>query len=355
MSAGTPPPVGAAVQAEGGSFSVTLDYAAPAGCPSADEFRAVVIGRLGYAPFREHASYRVSAVIEPEHRALTGRIEWRDPAGDWVGDQTFASRTHVCGELARAMGFALAVQIQILSAPAASPRAAPSPSPPPPAGTVATPETAPTSTTSSPPPAASTGATASRTASEPQPNTEADRITVDEPGATLAVAAAPSKPATWFVGGGSSVGRVSPSLMAFGRVFGAVAWSHLSLELGTEISLPSTTRREDGAGFAQQLVLLQAAACGDTDRVSGCVIAKGGQLRVTARDVDVPASPNGTFFAMGVRGVVRQKLGERTSVQARAEGLALLAPWVITIDKTTVWSSPRFAGMLGVDLVVRFR
>lgn len=346
----------AAVQVESGPFSVTLDYNAPAGCPSADEFRAVVVGRLGYAPFRDGSSYRVSATIAPDSRALIGRIEWRDADGDWVGDQTFASRTRDCSELARGMGFALAVQIQILATPAAPPRIAPAPAPPAPALPSAGAAAAPT-VGSAPAPATSTPAPVSASATAEQTEVVPESVTAEQAETTLAVTAPrPSAPAIWSLGAGTSLGQgLSSSFVGLGRLFGGVGWSHVSLELGAEVSLPATTRREDGAGFAQQLVLLQGAACGDTDRVSGCVLAKGGQLRVEARDVDVPASPRGTFFAVGLRAVVRQQLGWRASLQGRVEGLALLAPWDVTIDRTTVWSSSRFAGMLGLDVVVRFR
>jgi hypothetical protein len=103
----------AAAQDDAGPLVVTLDYAALPGCPDGSEFRAIVVGRLGYDPFRESAPNRVIARIVPRSPAYEGRIEWRDAQGKWEGDRTFPSRSADCRELVRAMAFALALQIQL--------------------------------------------------------------------------------------------------------------------------------------------------------------------------------------------------------------------------------------------------
>src|SRR4051812_11079394 len=114
------------------------DYTAAPGCPDTEAFEAVVRGRLGYNPFRANANERVIVRIDAAGRALEGRIEWRDAAGGWIGEQIFPSRTGDCGELARAMGFALALQIQLMATTAAAPGAEATP----PASKVATPPAA---------------------------------------------------------------------------------------------------------------------------------------------------------------------------------------------------------------------
>ena len=108
-------------------LTMQLDYSVAPSCPDPDVFRAIVSGRLGYNPFRADAPGRVLVRIESMGRALEGRLEWRDSAGERMGEHTFPSRTGDCGELARAMGFALALQVQLLAT------AAPEPPPPPPA------------------------------------------------------------------------------------------------------------------------------------------------------------------------------------------------------------------------------
>src|SRR6478672_3156591 len=94
---------------------VSLEYAAGPGCPDATDFKSLVIPRLGYDPFIESAPHHVLVSIDSRGAATNGRIEWRDAAGRWTGDQTFPSVSSDCASLVRAVGFALAVQIQFLA------------------------------------------------------------------------------------------------------------------------------------------------------------------------------------------------------------------------------------------------
>ena len=105
-----------------------LDYLAAQGCPSVTRFEAVVIGRLGYDPFRTDAPDRVTVRIDPAGKTLEGRLEWRDPSEAVIGEQSFPSRTGDCDELTRAMGFALALQVQLMAATMEETRAPPPPS-----------------------------------------------------------------------------------------------------------------------------------------------------------------------------------------------------------------------------------
>src|SRR3954466_327847 len=135
------------------SLNVDLEYEGLAKCPDAAEFKNIVARRLGYDPFRSGARDRVLVFITPREPTIAGRIEWRDHDGKWTGDHTFPSRSNDCGELVRAMGFALALQIDLLAAArsAESPTEAaphrhdePAPSP------VTTPPTPPTAPTTPP-------------------------------------------------------------------------------------------------------------------------------------------------------------------------------------------------------------
>ncbi|HLK88708.1 MAG TPA: hypothetical protein VKZ18_02375, partial [Polyangia bacterium] len=96
--------------------STRLDYVVPAGCPAVDSFQAVVTGQLGYDAFRADAADLVTVRIAPAGRTLEGRLEWRDRRGRAIGEQPFPSRSGDCAELVRAIGFALAVQIELMAA-----------------------------------------------------------------------------------------------------------------------------------------------------------------------------------------------------------------------------------------------
>jgi hypothetical protein len=302
------------------ALAVALDYEVLPGCPGAEDFKAMVAGQLGYDPFQADAPDRVLVRIVLHGRGLEGRLEWRDPDGHWAGDKSLPSRSGDCTELARATSFALAVQIQLLALERMPPGDSSTPvAPPPPV-----------------PPAAVSPA-------QVIPQAAAVGETTAPGGRVLAVGA-----------GGAVAFGLSPGAVPLARVFGVLAWPHVSFELGTEIGLPATTRREDGAGFTQQVLLGTAAGCGGEARWSACLLAKAGQLRIAGQDIDVPASPSGPLVQAGIRLALVQPLGRRWSIGARAEGVTNVTRWTVRLDGTPVWAAPRLAASLGFDLALRF-
>lgn len=304
-------------------LTVRLDYAAGPGCPDAAGFAAVVAARLGYDPFIEKAPQEVVVRIEPGATTIDGRIEWRDASGKWAGEQTFPSVSTDCPHLARTMGFALAVQIQLLAtaaapdtdaaapAPPASPAAGQSPAPPSPSVTSAT-------------------AVGSPPATEHRP--------------TFAIGAGPA------VGFGMSSGPV-----ALGRLFAVAAWTHVSLELAAITSLPATSRREDGAGFSQQLFLASAAACATSTRWNACLVANAGVAQMAGEDVDLPTSASAPVVEAGARVRLIQHLGAHVFLSEHADGLVNVTRSRGTLDHVPVWTAPRFAGVLGLEAGLHFR
>ena len=111
-------------------MATQLDYVAAPGCPSVSPFRS---GRHRAASdtMRSARTRRTgsSCASNPLVEALEGRLEWRDATGEAIGEQSFPSRTGDCDELMRAMGFALALQIQLMAATVAEVRSAPPPAP----------------------------------------------------------------------------------------------------------------------------------------------------------------------------------------------------------------------------------
>ncbi len=319
----------AEVRASVDPLAVSLEYDASNGCPGVDDFKVIVIRRLGYDPFRTSAPDRVFVRITTRGRAVEGRVEWRDASGNWVGDRAFPSPADDCPELVRAMGFALALQIQFLAiagAPVTSGAATarensrPAAAPPPP----------------------------------PVPPPSLARRDVAGVVATTA-AKSPSSGPTFAIGAGASAGfGLASSATWLGRLFGSVAWPHIALELGAEISLPTTTRRADGAGFSQQQLFVSAAGCGVLQRWSACVLAKAGQIRVAGQDIDLPASSSGPILETGIRVGVTQRLGQRAYVSAHADALVHLTRWAVILDELPVWTAPGHAGTLGLDVGMRF-
>ena len=317
-------------RARAGLFVVNLEYQGAKGCPDAKEFEALVGAPLGYDPFSEHASDHVLVQIAPDGDALNGSIEWRDSTGKWIGDQTFPLASADCRRLVRTLALALTVQIRLLATtagpkhethpsesathPPESPP--PKPSPPPPA---------PAPRPSEPPPAPGRPASPAR-----------------EPWPVFTLSTGPS------VGFGMSSG---PVLLA--GVLGSIGWRRFALELGAEASLPATTRRADGAGFSQQHLLASGAACAVLQSWSACLLAKAGEVRMAGENIDRPTSAVVPIVEAGARVGVVHPLGRRFFVGAHADGLTNVTRWTVTLDQLPVWTAPRFAAVLGVDVGVR--
>ena len=323
--------------ARAAALAVTLEYAAGPGCPGTADFKAIVTTRLGRDPFTEGAPDHVAVRIAPRGGSLDGRIEWRDAAGKWAGDQSFSPAGGDCLRLVRAMGFALAVQIQLLATARADPEpeapsrgeAAPAPAPGPPP-----PPAAPSPPPATPPPASAPAAAPGVTAVAPSPT--------QGPRPVLAAGVGPA------VGLG-----LSSTAVPLGRVFGAVSWPRLSVELAAEASLPTTTRRPDGAGFSQHHLLAGAAACRVLARWRGCVVAKAGAIWMTG-EIDRPTSAWVPIVEAGGRLGFSQPVGRRAFLDAHADALLNLTRWTATLDGVPVWTAPRFAAALGLDAGVRF-
>jgi hypothetical protein len=317
-------------RARAAAFSVSLEYVAGPDCPDVADFKAVVVARLGHDPFSDGASDHVLVRMAPRDGALDGRIEWRDAKGRWVGDQSFPLITTDCLRLARSMGFALAVQIQLLEQTGAAPAAAAP-------RKVEPPELAPAPLPPAPAP--------------PAPVPSPELAATPEAAGT-----APSQRPAFALGAGPSIGfGMSSTPILLGRVLGALAWPHVSVELAAEVSVPATTRRADGAGFSQQHLLASAAACGLVTRWNACFLVNAGEVRMAGEDIAHPTSARVPVVEVGARVGVLQSLGRRGFLNAHADGLTILTRWTATLDQVPVWTAPRFAAALGLDVGVRFR
>jgi hypothetical protein len=313
------------------TFAAALEYVAPASCPSVDDFKLLVVGRIGFDPFNEHAPQHVLVVISADAPRLEGRIEWRDAKGKWAGDQTFPARNDDCSELARAMGFALAVQIHLLAAE--RPLAEPLPAPAGPKHEAAT------SAPPSAPPAAPSGSSEAR---------DVSAVELDERRRSV--------PLAFTAGAGGSLAfGMAPGVMPVGRLFGSIAYGAAWFELGGEISTRVSEFRADGAGFSQRALLVSAAGCASYGMFSACALGKGGVIQVEGEQIDVPASPTGSAFQLGLRFGAREKLGDGAFVAQRLEGLVNVNRWTVRLDALPVWTAPPVAGVLGLDFGLTFR
>jgi hypothetical protein len=319
-------------QARAAERTVAFEYSASPECPSMVEFQATVTERLGYDAFRKDAPDHVVVEISPRGHGFEGRIEWRDPTGQWVGDRTFSPHGEHCADLARAMAFALAIQIQFSPERASPDSGAPATST----------DKEDTGKSASPP---------ATPASVPKPEPPPPEVAPP----TVTTPSRPFPRPVMAVGVGGLVAfGLSSKTTPFGRVFGTAAWPGVSIELGAEAGWPTTTRRGEGPGFTQQQVLGAVAACGHVGPGAACLVGKAGGVRIVGDDIDTARSAWGAVVEAGLRVAWMQSLGRHLFVTAKVEGLLNVTRWQVTLDQGLVWSAPRFAATLGLDGGVRF-
>jgi len=97
---------------------VSLDYETGprlADCPTADDFRRLVVRQLRRNPFRDIAPRRMVVRLYSSAGKMGGRIEWRDAQNEWEGERTFSSRSDSCAQMARTIAVATAIQIDLLA------------------------------------------------------------------------------------------------------------------------------------------------------------------------------------------------------------------------------------------------
>ncbi len=147
---------------------------------------------------------------------------------------------------------------------------------------------------------------------------------------------------------------MSSGPVVLGRLLGSLAWQHFAIELDTELSVPTTTRRADGAGFVQQHLLAGAAGCATSSPWSACLLTKLGEVRMAGTNIDRPASAAAPVVEAGGRVGIGKILGRRFLVQGHADGLVNVIRWSAALDRVPVWSAPRFSAVIGIDAVIRF-
>jgi len=108
-----------------------------------------------------------------------------------------------------------------------------------------------------------------------------------------------------------------------------------------------------GAGFSLERFAAAAAACAHAGPIAGCVTGTLGRLQARGFGVDAPSSPVGMFSQVGARLVASRDIG-RYFVALRLEGLVMTSPSQVTLNQVTVWTTPRVAELLGVDLGAHF-
>jgi hypothetical protein len=278
-------------------------------CMADAEFRSLVARQVGYDPYRAGVDLGVEVRVRLAEHEIQGTIEWNSSGHGRIGERRFASETRECNTTLATMGFALAVQIQLM---AMEPAPEPSLEPP---------HNEKTDTPSA------------------QPGAEHDR------GRSVA--------ASGGLGASTGLG-LGPNPVAQGRLFLSLGFGRASSEVGVEATLPATTRQGYGGGFRHQLVLGTWAGCGSHGSSALCLVVKLGQLRVGGVGVDKPASPGGFLAQTGLRLGYSLGLGDHLVLAGHADAIYALTAWTVQVNHVAVWTMPRLSALVGIDLGLRF-
>lgn len=316
--------------AKGGSErrAVGLAYSAVAGCPTVDQFKAIVIERLSEDAFATDGSLRVLVRITSRGPAFEGHMEWWDPLGQWVGEREFPDLRSDCEDLVRAMAFTLALQLQLSTVSSTRSNASNTKT-----DTEQVPRTAKAPVE---PPIPST------------PKMDLRRPPLGDP--------APANRPVFIFGVGTLLGlNMSATAIPHARVFTGVAQSNWVMSFAAEIGFPTRVNRLDGAGFSNQQVLASLAGCRNLKEWHACALVKAGGIRIVGKDIDVKKSATAPVIQTGLRAGVSHRIFARSYLSAYAELLVLPIRWSVTLDQNVVWTSPRFAETLGVEWGMHFK
>ncbi len=312
----------AAAEPSSGSPTARLVYARGPGaeaCPEESELRTAIAARLGYVPFREDAARTIRATLAREKGVLRASVEV-DSGGKAKGERRMESSANDCGELASAMTLAISIAIDPLTlvrvpspaAPLAAPREEP-PSPP-------------------PPPAA------------------------DRPPEHAVTKQAPAEPIVPQVSVGTFAAFGQTPAPAFGAAFaGGARYRAVSLELEGRASLPSSTDGPSGGSVRATLLSASLVPCLHAWAVFACGLASAGALQGSGSGVTLPGKDSTALFGLGARIGGELPIYRFVSARLHADLESLFPRTTLRLDQQDVWTTPLFAGAVGLDAVAVFR
>jgi hypothetical protein len=319
---------------------IDLDYrtdAALEGCPSEAAFRAQIESQLGYDPFRADSAQKVVARAAADGDNIKGFVRWYDASGTPRGERELTSAGKNCPAFARAMSFAIAVQIQLLHEHGeAKPPAAQASEPP-----------------AKTEPASSASGRGSRIPAPRRGSTPA--TTKRALGSSTEPTSGQAPRWLFMVGAGPGVRLgVSPRAVAEGRLFAAVRRDWLAVELGADASLPSRNEETDGAGFEQNLMGGSLSGCAFVPPFSGCLVNRYARVAVRGFGVDLPHSSSTLAVQLGPRLALNGSFARGWIGAFRIDALVALSPWRVTLREQEVWHAPAVSLSIGADLVAVF-
>ncbi len=277
------------------------------GCPSEDEVRSAVAGRLGYDPFCGEAELQVRVTIERQARLFAGQISLQDRGGASRGRRKIAGDYSRCEELASALTLAISIAIDPLGG--------------------------------------------RHPASPPARSDPAQRPAQPAPPPPQAI----ERPVSFDIGAGAGVAVGSLPRAAIGTSLAVRAsWPRHSLGLEGQGNLPVTSRASSGR-MKTSLFGIAVVPCLRGKWTSGCVLLSGGVLQAEGQELAPSRRASASSLTAGLRGELELPLPLSASGTLRLQ-VTVSTPFIpahVMVSDAEVWKTPPVAGMAGALLAWR--
>jgi hypothetical protein len=127
-----------------------------------------------------------------------------------------------------------------------------------------------------------------------------------------------------------------------------------SLGVELQLDMPSPLKLPDGMSqLVVSRVMFDALPCVHVGPASGCAIVAAGWISGYGVGLAADSPARMPTVEVGVGLGVEHALTHRISVRARTDARALLVETRFLVDSLPVWSSGRFEGRLGFDVIAR--
>jgi hypothetical protein len=276
----------------------------PATCPDQARLRAGVTARLGYDAFDAGAAEELKVTLHRSGRELEAVITLTDGQGALRAERRLVSRQGDCAELASSVELAVSIAIDPF-----------------------------------------------RMAELPEP-VVAPVPAIPEPPAL--VANAPAPPISGQIKAGALVAQGWEPARSLGFVLGgSVRRGRWSLGLEARADLPRS--RDQGVGQVRSYSLLGSLVpCFHFHGAAACALLTAGELRAQGRGLVDAQQVTRPSVAMGARLAYALPLSPRFSLLLHADVATPLTTTELQVDHVGVWTTPRLAAALGIDLGCTF-
>jgi hypothetical protein len=296
-------------------------------CPDEAQLRSAVATRLGYDPFRPHATTTLSADLRRERGVYRARVSLVDDAGVERGTRDLESHAADCSDITNAMALSMSIAIDPLSVMRiadAQTANDPKPDDPTPRQDGAVLPVAP------PPPA------------------EPERIPAPRPDPVKEL----PDPWRFALGAGAHGAFGGAPSVAFGvRLSTELATRRFAFGVEGRLDLPASAESGEGGRVRASFAGGAFVPCLRVTRIWACGLLLLGRASVEAYEISAPRSDSIFYWGAGARLAYQVAFVESYALRLTGDLLAHPSAFDLTVNGRSVFRSSAVSGALGVGLM----